>query len=123
MAMTVMVTNLIADPITVLRVTSSDPQFTVDASGVTAPIAGGMHASFTVHFTPAKAADATATISVELQGASTAEAIISAKGTGTAPSNGGGCGCRVGGHDATPTLAALVLALLGALALRRRRTA
>jgi hypothetical protein len=124
-ARTVTLINLSTEPLVVSGLQSDDEAFTIDASGLSSPLAPGTGGTFTVTFSPKVVGPASGQVRVMLQGASEPEAVVDVSGTGrardvtTEPPPGCGCGQGPGG---SPWSAGLMLALtLGWLRRTRRR--
>lgn len=111
----VTITNTTTAPITVHSITAGTADFVVDATAATTTIAAGEHATFTVAFAPGSAGTLSTTVSITLEGASTAELTIAVTGEGQ-DKPAGGCSAG-GGGGLLGGLAALGMML----AARRRR--
>ena len=88
---TITIKNVATAPVTIASVTASDPQFTVDASAIAAPLQPGATATFTVAFAPTAEGSASSTAAVTLAGASGPEATVALAGTGASRPSTGGC--------------------------------
>ena len=112
---TVTIKNVATAPVTIASVTSSDPQFAVDASAITGPLQPGATATFTVTFGPTAEGSASSTAAITLAGATGPEVTVALTGTGASrPSTGG---CSTSGGDGG---AGAILMMLAVGAIRRR---
>ena len=98
-----------------VRVESTNPAFTVDASELTRPLTPGASATLRVTFLPAQGGSTSSQLRLRLQGEESADVVIELRGQGrTLQGEGGGCACGAGGGGSA------LLGLLGLLALRSR---
>jgi MYXO-CTERM domain-containing protein len=99
-----------------VRVESTNPAFTVDASELTRPLTPGASAILRVTFLPTQGGSTSSQLRLRLQGEESADVVIELRGQGrTLQGEGGGCACGAGGGGSA------LLGLLGLLALRIRR--
>ncbi|MBX5483555.1 MAG: choice-of-anchor D domain-containing protein [Myxococcaceae bacterium] len=115
----VQISNKTSKTITIVGVSSTSPEFTVEASGL-GPVEANRSIQLPVNFTPAAEHLAIGTLGINIEGApaGSTELTIAVSGTGTKAEEVAQ-GCAVGG--AVPLWS--LMALAGAAFLRRRRAA
>ncbi len=122
----VTVKNTGSQPITIDKILSSDPQFTVDQTMTKLTLKPNEYTTFAVVFTPADAVGAHANITIALANSSKPIAQVSASGLGIpAPERNmpGGCSCSLASARPPLGAAALFALVLLPLAILRRRRA